>query len=168
LISLEFGEDDIDAAGAQALADSPHLLRLTRLSFGSEPPSGGVGGNAIGDGGAQAIAAAPALAQLTELDLSFNCIGDAGAQALAASPQLAQLTLLDLGDNEIGESGVQALIDSPHLTHLAALGLRNNPGSGVVCNYFYDWSPPTPVHSTLDDAAAERLQARFRQRLRIF
>ena len=168
LISLEFGEDDIDAAGAQALADSPHLLRLTRLSFGSAPPSGGYGGNAVGDGGARAIAAAPALAQLTELDLSFNRIGDAGARALAASPQLARLTLLDLGDNQIGEAGVQALIDSPHLTHLATLGLRNNPGSGVVCEYYYDWGMRSPVHSKLDESAAARLRARFRQRLRIF
>jgi uncharacterized protein (TIGR02996 family) len=168
LISLEFGEDDIDAAGARALAESAHLLRLTRLSLGSEPPSGGHSGNAVGDGGARAIAAAPALAQLAELDLAFNRIGDAGAQALAASPHMAQLTLLDLGDNEIGESGVQALIDSPHLTQLAALGLRNNPGSGVACNYSYDWAMLSPVHRALDDAAAERLQARYRQRLRIF
>jgi hypothetical protein len=79
-----------------------------------------------------------------------------------------QLTLLDLGDNEIGESGVQTLIDSPHLTQLATLGLRNNPGSGVACNYSYDWAMSSPVYRALDDAAAERLQARFRQRLRIF
>jgi hypothetical protein len=60
------------------------------------------------------------------------------------------------------------LIDSPHLTHLAALGLRNNPGSGVVCEYYYDWGMPSPVHSKLDELAAARLRARFRQRLRIY
>jgi uncharacterized protein (TIGR02996 family) len=166
LISLEFAGDDIDAAGAQALADSPHLIRLTRLSFGSEPPSRHRGCNAIGDGGARALAAAPALAQLTGLDLSFNHIGDAGARALATSPRLAHLTWLDLGDNEITEVGVQSLIDSPYLTGLTDLGLRNNPGSGVPYEYFDDMG--FTVGGQLDEAAAARLQARFRQRLRVF
>jgi uncharacterized protein (TIGR02996 family) len=169
LTSLRFATDRITAAGAQALAGSPHLARLAELSFGGSPPSLGRGdANEIGDEGAQALAASPKLAPLINLDLSFDRIGDAGARALATSPHFAQLTWLDLGDNEITGVGVQALIDSPYLTRLAALGLRNNPGSEVPCKYGYDWDGQTIVFPELDDAAAARLQARFRQRPRIF
>src|SRR5262249_46004686 len=66
----------VRAAGAVALAGSPHLGRLTSLNLRS---------NAIGDAGAAALAASPHLARLTSLDLGSSGIGDAGAAALAAS-----------------------------------------------------------------------------------
>ncbi len=152
----------LDAAGARALAGSPYLGRLTKLDLDGGP----YGDNRVGDVGAEALAGAAGLSRVAELGLANNGITDAGARALAASPHVAGLTWLDLGDNQIGEAGVQALIDSTTLAGLTALGLRNNPGGGVVCHYDYDIG--TRVGAELDRASAERLQARFRQRLRVF
>jgi hypothetical protein len=145
------------------VAKSPYLKHLTVLKLGGDPEY--AGGNDIGTEGAEALAASANLANLTSLDLSCNHIDDLGAQALAASPHLSCLTQLDLRGNDITDAGVQALIDSPHLDRLTSLGLSSNPG-GPAIGFGYDWDG-TCVYAQSDPPAFERLQARFRQPLRI-
>src|SRR5919197_389139 len=65
---------ELGDAGAEVLAASPYLARLTALRLHK---------NRIGEAGAQALAASPYLANLTRLGLWDNSIGDAGARALA-------------------------------------------------------------------------------------
>jgi uncharacterized protein (TIGR02996 family) len=114
--------DGVTAAGAQALAASPHLGRLTSLDLAH---------NEIGDAGAQALAASPHLARLTTLELGDNAITYAGARALAASPHLARLARLNLSGNAISHQGARALARSPHVARLSVLNLewqRRRPG----------------------------------------
>jgi uncharacterized protein (TIGR02996 family) len=107
----------IGSGGAQALAASPHLGRLTALDLGW---------NEIDDAGAQALAACPGLSRLSELDLSGNRVGHAGAQALASSPHLGRLSKLNLAGNFIGYAGARALVRSSQLTCLTGLDLSTN------------------------------------------
>jgi uncharacterized protein (TIGR02996 family) len=115
---LQRAAKGIGAAGAAALAASPHLARLSSLHLKF---------TAIGAAGAQALAASAHLARLTALDLTGNAIGAAGAEALASSGHLARLTALDLGGNAIGAAGAAALAASPHLAGLTSLDLGDNP-----------------------------------------
>jgi uncharacterized protein (TIGR02996 family) len=173
LTSLELGlsghyganglRNEVGVRGAQAVAKSPYLKHLTVLKLGGDPEY--TIGNDIGREGAEALAASANLANLTSLDLSCNHIDDLGAQALAASPHLSCLTQLDLRGNDITDAGVQALIDSPHLDRLTSLGLSSNPG-GPAISFGYDWDGSC-VYAESDSPAFERLQARFRQSLRI-
>ena len=117
MASLTLSSNDIGPAGAQVLAESPHLAHLTSLTLRS---------NGIRRAGAQALARSPHLSHLTSLDLGNNGIGPSGAQALASSPHLAHLTSLDLRINRIGDAGAQALAQSPHLAHLTSLNLLSN------------------------------------------
>jgi hypothetical protein len=96
--ALELADDPIGDAGAQALAQSPHLGKLTTLDLA---------GNLIGPEGAAALAASPHLAGLTALHLGYDFIGPEGAAALAASPHLAGLTELTVEGNEnhLGDEG---------------------------------------------------------------
>jgi hypothetical protein len=79
--------------GAVALAASPNLARLRRLSLSN---------HRIRDAGARALANSPHLAGLTWLDLRQNFIGPEGVQALVASPYLTRLAYLGLSDNPGG------------------------------------------------------------------
>jgi uncharacterized protein (TIGR02996 family) len=112
--SLELDFNGIDASGAGALAQSPHLSSLRSLSLYRNP---------LGPDGARALAASPRLAQLTSLHLGACDIDAGGAAALAASECLAGLTHLDLSHNPIGSGGVIALAASPHLANLHTLNL---------------------------------------------
>jgi hypothetical protein len=98
LRALDFGrpggEDDwepsnsVTAAGAAALAASPHLAGLRSL---------GLAGNfAFGDAGLAALLAGPALRGLTSLDLRWAGLTAEGARALASSPWSASLRTLRL------------------------------------------------------------------------
>jgi uncharacterized protein (TIGR02996 family) len=116
----------INDRGAEILAASPHLARLTVLDLSE---------GQLGPAGARALASSPALRQLNSLRLYANEIGPQGAAALAASPYLARLTCLNLGgtrgrygdvENNIGDAGAQALAASPYLTRLENLNLYLN------------------------------------------
>lgn len=128
-----------------ALAQCPHLTRLTDLQFtgnylndaaievlvrcryldklqGLHLPH-----NRISDAGLSAIANAPALTNLTLLDLSHNLIRDDGVAALANSPHLARLTTLKLNHNRISAAGARALVESRYLGRLTLLDLSELP-----------------------------------------
>ena len=74
LTSLNLENNDIDDAGAQALAASPYLQKLTRLDLMNA---------GIGDTGAQALATSPHLQHLASLNLEDNSIGPVGLAAFA-------------------------------------------------------------------------------------
>jgi uncharacterized protein (TIGR02996 family) len=117
LSALGLWNNDIGAAGARALAGSAYLGGLSALELGL---------NNIGAEGAEALAGSAHLARLSTLVLWNNDIGVAGARALAGSLHLARLSSLDLGDNNIGDEGAQALASSVYLARLAWLNLRHN------------------------------------------
>jgi hypothetical protein len=122
LTTLDLYESGLEVAGVRALARSASLAGLTTLVLG------GACREVDGDAWAAALVEPPAqLARLKYLHLSFNSIGDAGVRALAAAPQLACLTTLDLTSNQCGGEGARALVDSAHLRGLRALKLRGNP-----------------------------------------
>ncbi len=74
---LELQSPDLTAEGMRALAASPHLARLTRLSLSYTE---------IGDEGLRALAASPSLRNLTELSVRRSKVGTEGIRVLAASP----------------------------------------------------------------------------------
>ncbi len=74
LTQLDLENNDIGAAGAQALAQVLPQTQITQLHLGS---------NDIGDAGAQALAQVLPQTQISQLNLSFNFIRNAGAQAIA-------------------------------------------------------------------------------------
>ena len=101
-------ENNIGDRGAEALAASPYLTRLAKLTLYL---------NGISDAGVRALAASPTLANLVGLKLHGNyLITDAGVKALAASPHLARLQTLWLGG--VGAPGARALAASPALAGL--------------------------------------------------
>ena len=116
LSSLDLTMNEIQADGAQALADVPFGDLKFLFLLGCE----------VGTEGAQALATSQALKSLTVLALSGNSVGDQGAAAIADSPHLTGLTLLDLGANGIGNKGAIAIAKSPTLTTLKSLELSGN------------------------------------------
>jgi len=110
--------NNIDAAGARFLAESPHLGKLTTLNLGH---------NRLGNEGVAALVSSTAVPALRHLWLAVNDIGDPGVQAFARSPLLGQLETLRLNGNCIADPGVQALADSHHAAKLVGLHLGKNP-----------------------------------------
>ncbi len=104
-------------AGARAIARSPNLSHLSRLSLND---------NQIRDAGAQAIAHSPYLSHLTRLDLNGNEIKNEGAIAIAESSYMSHLSRLELGGNEIENDGVIAIAGSSYMSHLSRLDLGSN------------------------------------------
>jgi uncharacterized protein (TIGR02996 family) len=107
---LNLAGNRFGAAGAAALAQSPHAATLRELGLAS---------TSIDDEGAQALAGSAHLAGLRLLRLSYNEVTEAGARAVLASPNLAGLQQVELYGNELDT---------------AARGrLRGEFGSRVVC-----------------------------------
>jgi uncharacterized protein (TIGR02996 family) len=111
----------VEARGAIALANSPHLANLSSLWLIQ---------TAIGIEGVQALTASEHLRTLTELSLHCNDLQDDSAFALAASPFLGQLTTLDLGWNSLESAGACALLASPFCARLESLNLDDNGNLG--------------------------------------
>lgn len=103
--------------GLDALAASPHLMRLVHLELEDNP--------GLGPRGAQALASIGTLEHLT---LNRCGLGDAGAQALAQSSGLGNLERLELEDCDIGADGAAALAEA--FPALRYLNLAHN-GIGV-------------------------------------
>jgi len=117
ITSLDLWDNEIEEAGARAIAGSETLGSLTSLDLRY---------NNIGDAGARAIAGSETLGSLTSLNLKQNNIGEAGARAIAGSETLGSLTSLDLWNNNIGEAGARAIAGSETLGSLTSLDLRYN------------------------------------------
>ena len=97
---LNLSMNAIADAGAEALAQCPHLAPFTELILRD---------CRIGDAGARALAGAPHVANLTYLDLWKNRVGNVGASALAASKRLGKVRELSLRDNLITAPGARKL-----------------------------------------------------------
>jgi uncharacterized protein (TIGR02996 family) len=147
LSSLRFREgyvDPLDAAGAQALAASPHLKRLRLFRLVSQN-IGDVGLQALAraswmagivalgffdcglsEVGVQALVNSTAMPRPYELSLTHNRVGDKGAVALAGCARLTDLRRLYLSNNGIAALGARALINSPYLQNLVELDLGSS------------------------------------------
>jgi uncharacterized protein (TIGR02996 family) len=150
-LTLRLAKGSGSAVG-DALADSPLLARLTRLTLYCDPGT-------PGEAGALALAGSQACAGLRELNLQGHLVtpgtaaalsssshlgslevlrlcgalGDDGLAALVAGQGLPSVCCLDLGSNGIGPAGLKALAASPHLPGLRVLLLLNNPlGAGAA------------------------------------
>jgi len=124
LTTLNLLQTGVDADGARAVAESPHLRRLESLSFGFQ--ACGYAPNYIGPEGIRHLAWSMQLAGLRHLGLGMTRAGSAGARALATSPHLDRLKLLDLGLNDLRDDGVAALAEWPCLAGVAWLNLSTN------------------------------------------
>ncbi|MCR5224649.1 MAG: hypothetical protein K6C34_01040 [Alphaproteobacteria bacterium] len=152
LISLYLGANDLDDAGAQAIAP---LLRNCKLevldlamndiestgarAIAAELPNCKLRnlclyGNRIGVLGAQEIARALPTAgndgAKFTLDLSHSGIGDEGAQEIAATLPMSELRILILDGADIGAAGVRALARQLSHSNIEVLNLWNNRGMG--------------------------------------
>lgn len=107
LRELWLGRNQIDDAGAAALAASPLLEGVTSL---------GLADNQIGDEGAIALVSSPHVLHLRELYLPGNKLSDPTILAIAHGRALATLERLYLYANPgITDAGAQALL--PRLEH---------------------------------------------------
>jgi uncharacterized protein (TIGR02996 family) len=116
LTRLDLSHNNLGAAGAQALADSPHSASLRHLTISH---------NNIRDTGAKALAVSPHLKNLRDLNISGNGIGGPGLKILTESPNFEHLRTLCLAGNFIGSNNVQALAESEHLRGLTSLDLSD-------------------------------------------
>jgi uncharacterized protein (TIGR02996 family) len=114
LSSLSLYGNRVSAAGARALARSPHLDRLTALDLNV---------NSLGDAGACVLAEEAEWPDLATLNLSSNGLRDTGAEALASAPKLSRLVNLHLRGNAIGPAGARALLRSGQLAELQEIHL---------------------------------------------
>jgi uncharacterized protein (TIGR02996 family) len=147
---LNLSGNDINPAGAEALASSHQLRTLTALELdhnrleddGAEalvrhPLSAldglrelSLAGNLITSSGMQALLGLRCLPLLTRLEMDNNRLGANGADLIASCEALAGLTHLGLGRNRLGPADVENLVASPHLSRLTRLDLSGN-GIGV-------------------------------------
>jgi Leucine-rich repeat (LRR) protein len=118
-ITTYFGLAEFRAEGARALAESPCLSKLNRLSIGAK--------HSIYAEGARAIAESAIFSELQELEIKDDLIRDEGAEALASSPSLKRLRAVALPANGIGEAGAIAIATSPNFVQLESLDLSGNP-----------------------------------------
>jgi uncharacterized protein (TIGR02996 family) len=142
----DFSVPVLGLAGAEALANNPHLVgRLRALDVGgyladedgvAAVLSGAPGlrnlesfyFGQIGPAGLAALAGSPYLTHLKSLSLRGCPVGDEGAEALALSPRMSALEHLLLNSAGVGDRGAAALARSEHLTSLRELYLGDgNP-----------------------------------------
>jgi Ran GTPase-activating protein (RanGAP) involved in mRNA processing and transport len=142
----------MSAAGARALASSPHLAHLTELSLQE---------NTMGHRGALALANSPHLKNLKELHLALCQLGPRSVELLAASANMARLEKLDL-HARIGARGARALADSTHLKHLKELRLAG-PEAGEELAALWEGLPAMEAlelfEVTISAACADRIAA---------
>jgi uncharacterized protein (TIGR02996 family) len=131
---IDVRDHAVGRANLLALADSPHLARVTILDLAGwytyDSPA-----DLVDDEQAAALAGSPHVSGLTALNLRCNDIGDAGVHALAGSPYLARLTELDLRANPFGDRGLLALACTPGLTGLLDLDLSHADGAATEAGW---------------------------------
>jgi uncharacterized protein (TIGR02996 family) len=189
---LDLSGNDINPAGAEALASSYHLRTLTAIDLdhngleddGAEalvqhslsPLDGlrelSLAGNLITSSGMQALLRLRCLPLLTRLEMDNNRLGASGADLIASCEALAGLTHLGLGRNRLGPAGVENLVASPHLTRLTRLDLNGN-GIGVrgveallAAPHLERLVELNVSGNRLDPDEVHRLRARFGARVR--
>jgi uncharacterized protein (TIGR02996 family) len=144
LLKLDLGDNNLGNPGANAIANSPYLSKLSSLELWrtcigdvgvadiassanlNELTTFDLANNCITNVGVDAIARSPNFENLTMLDLSGNNVGDAGAISIASSQYLENLATLDLGSTNIGDAGAAGIASSKHLLQLTRLNLGNN------------------------------------------
>jgi uncharacterized protein (TIGR02996 family) len=113
---VDYFDYPLNADGARALANSPHLRGLTTLNLYR---------NSVGDRGVEALARAPWFGGLQVLNLADNGVSSTALRVLAAArPRLAELRL---GSNAVGPDGVEAFAAEAQQDSLRTLDLRQNP-----------------------------------------
>jgi uncharacterized protein (TIGR02996 family) len=96
-----YRRNDVLRGEVAALADCPHLARLSTIVFNTD--------RGLRDDSVRLLADSPHLVGIRILDLSFNWIRNEGARALAQSPHLSRLERLCVSCNLIGRDGKQIL-----------------------------------------------------------
>jgi uncharacterized protein (TIGR02996 family) len=150
LRELNLAFSSVGPRGAEAIGQSPHLVRLESLEFldshvqdrgatavlAGHQFAGlvelGLAGNSLTDETAATLASATHLSRLTSLSLYDNRLTDAGVAQLASAPHLAGLTRLNLHTNRFGDTGAEALLASPHLGQLRSLAVGHNAVSAAM------------------------------------
>jgi hypothetical protein len=117
LTQLYIQRSRLSPTGARALAASAHLSNLTSL--------GVKGSGGLGDDGVAALAASPHLSGLRVLDLRGVGMTARGARAVAAAAGLGRVRQLLLGQNDLGDAGVSALAQAAGFGGLEDLGLAD-------------------------------------------
>lgn len=140
--AVEFWSAALTPAGAERLAETPLLGRLTSLALGANGPRAAqtcldalarvgpaarlrhlyLGTSQLGDDGLPALAAAAAVLPLEVLELPKGRLTGERAAAVAGMP-LGGVRVLKLGGNPVGNAGAAALAGSPHLPNLLVLDL---------------------------------------------
>ena len=115
LKSLNLEDNNIEAAGAVAIANSSHMSNLSSLNLEK---------NNIKDMGVLAIAQSENMKQITSLSLAKNNIEAEGARVIAIN--LTNLTSLNLGGNNIGDEGAVAIAQSENMKQITSLNLEGN------------------------------------------
>lgn len=132
LTALELPNNDLTAAGVEALAGSPHLVRLRALDL----QGGSNSTNTVGDAGVRHLAGSATFKQLTDLNLTCNGVTDEGVRALLASPHLGALARLNLPMNALTDAALVALAESDGLPALnwlnVSAGLRSRAIAGAI------------------------------------
>ncbi|CAF1509694.1 unnamed protein product [Adineta steineri] len=136
LIKLNLSSNQIDASGAQYLAEALQYNQTTVTSLN-------ISNNSIGPEGAQFFANTlrnAYIQTLNELILSNNRIGDTGVQYLCdALKENTTLTILDLSSNQIVGQGILHLADAlKNNTTLTTLYYRNNRMQSIDTKYLGD------------------------------
>ncbi|MBX3269098.1 MAG: protein kinase [Sandaracinaceae bacterium] len=148
VVALDASECPLDAAGAQVLAASGALGRLSRLELAGAPlgPAGvaallphleevaelALSGCGLGDEGIDVVVAhAPRLARLTDLSIAGDALGPRAVDALAASALAPHLARLDLSHDRLGDAGAEALARASTFGALTTLSLAGN-GIGLA------------------------------------
>jgi uncharacterized protein (TIGR02996 family) len=119
LESLNLDSSNLTGEGVAALAASPHLGRLQRLSL----VCGRLGNRSIGAPGVAALAQAPFLERLTHLDLRDNDLPPGTVSSLLRSGRLGSLSHLDVGGPTRSEEDLLTLAGVRELARLNYLGL---------------------------------------------
>jgi uncharacterized protein (TIGR02996 family) len=138
LTSLFLNNNSPGVEGVRALAASPHLTRLARLSLAGAQRSAGSWTNeefpaVIGDQKVKILAdSAGRLPRLAWLDLRKNGLGAAATRNLVSSPLLEQLAWLDLRHNRLGNEGAALFAVAVPWPRLARLDLRDNDISPAI------------------------------------
>ncbi len=125
LQSLDLSSNQVDEAGARAIANATQLKSLRHLRLAC---------NYLGAVGISAVVDAPQFASLTYLDLSYNSLSRAGAQALADATHMTTLQHLDLASNRLGNAAARIVVQATQFASLRPLSLRTNAifGEGLI------------------------------------
>jgi hypothetical protein len=121
---LTFRADELEhhscvyASGADAIASSTTLTRLTSLDLGD---------HYIGAEGVRRLVYGANAGRLERLGVEYNEIGDDGILAVVESPWLTNLRELLFGGNRLGRIGAEALANWSHLEKMDVVDLRECP-----------------------------------------